>query len=123
MTTMKGLRTVKYAAPDLAKAKAWYTEAFGVAPYFDEPFYVGFEIGGYELGLDPDPAGVTVGTNVVAYWGTDDVDAAYARLLSIGATEHHAPVDVGGGIRLASVRDPVGNVVGVIANPHFHAKD
>ena len=46
----QGLRTVIYRVPDLAKAKAWYTEAFGVAPYFDEPFYVGFQIGGFELG-------------------------------------------------------------------------
>ena len=36
-----GLRTVIYAAPDLAKAKEWYASAFGVDPYFDEPFYVG----------------------------------------------------------------------------------
>ena len=46
-----GLRTVGYAAPDLAAAKAWYTTAFGKTPYFDEPFYVGFNIGGYELNL------------------------------------------------------------------------
>jgi len=123
MTTMRGLRTVKYAVSDLAKAKAWYAEAFGVEPYFDELFYVGFDIDGYELGLDPDPAGVTVGNNTVAYWGTDDVDAAYTRLLSLGATEHHAPQDVGGGIRLASVRDPFGNVLGIIVNPHFRARD
>ena len=38
-----------YHAPDLAKAKAWYVAAFGVTPYFDEPFYVGIEIGGFEL--------------------------------------------------------------------------
>ena len=50
-----GLRTVIYHAPDLAKAKAWYAAAFNVAPYFDEPFYVGFNVGGYELGLNPEP--------------------------------------------------------------------
>ena len=48
-----GLRTCIYPVPDLAAAKAWYARAFGVEPYFDEPFYVGFEIGGYELGLIP----------------------------------------------------------------------
>ena len=45
---VKGLATVIYAAPDLAKAKAWYTSAFGQAPYFDQPFYVGFTIGGFD---------------------------------------------------------------------------
>ena len=55
-----GLRTVVYHVPDLARAKAWYEAAFEVKPYFDEPFYVGFNIGGFELGLDPDPDAGTV---------------------------------------------------------------
>ncbi len=42
-----GLRTLIYQDSDLDAAKAWYTRAFGQAPYFDEPFYVGFSIGGY----------------------------------------------------------------------------
>lgn len=41
-----GLRTAIYHVRDLAAAKAWYAGVFGVEPYFDEPFYVGFEIGG-----------------------------------------------------------------------------
>src|SRR2546430_1438641 len=49
-----GLRTVFYRVGDLERAKKGYASAFGVPPYFDEPFYVGFNIGGYELGLDPD---------------------------------------------------------------------
>ena len=52
-----GLRTVCYMVPDLEEGKSWYTEAFGVKPYFDEPFYVGFNIGGYELGLLPTEGG------------------------------------------------------------------
>ena len=49
-----GLRTVVYKVSDLGRAKAWYTKVLGIEPYFDEPFYVGFNVGGYELGLDPD---------------------------------------------------------------------
>src|SRR2546426_7717980 len=56
-----GLRTVIYHVPDLPRAKQWYSAAFGVKPYFDEPFYVGFNIGGFELGLDPDIEGVKPG--------------------------------------------------------------
>ena len=48
-----GLRTVVYPAPDLAASKAWWTAALGIEPYFDQPFFVGFNPGGYELGLDP----------------------------------------------------------------------
>jgi predicted enzyme related to lactoylglutathione lyase len=117
-----GLRTVIYHAPDLAKAKAWYTAAFGVAPYFDEPFYVGFEIGGFELGLDPKVRDVKVGNNAVAYWGVTDIDEAYRRLLERDAEPRSPVLDVGGDIKVATVADPFGNVIGLIQNPHFKVK-
>ena len=114
-----GLRTVIYHAPDLARAKAWYGEAFGVAPYFDQPFYVGFSIGGYELGLDPDVAKVTVGTNAVAYWGVADIEIVYRHLIDRGAEPRQPVREVGGDIKVATVADPFGNVIGLIQNPHF----
>jgi predicted enzyme related to lactoylglutathione lyase len=115
-----GLRTAKYAVPDLARAKAWYAEAFGVAPYFDEPFYVGFEIGGFELGLVPDPTAAPRRPEAgVAYWGVTDADAAYRRLLDLGATAQEPVQDVGGGVKIGAVWDPFGNVLGVVENPHF----
>ena len=116
---IKGLRTVKYPVADLARAKAWFTEAFGQAPYFDQPFYVGFAIGGFELGLVPDGTPGTAGA--VAYWGVDDIEAEVARILALGATEHEAIQDVGEGIRTAELRDPFGNVLGLIQNPLFDA--
>lgn len=117
-----GLRTVIYRVPDLARAKAWYADAFGLAPYFDEPFYVGFEVGGYELGLHPGTEGVTVGNNAVAYWGVPDIAAAHARLVACGASPAEPITEVGGDIKVASVADPFGNVIGIIENPHFAVK-
>ena len=115
-----GLRTAIYHAPEIGKAKAWYTKVLEIEPYFDEPFYVGFNVGGFELGLDPNAShspghdgGVTV------YWGVADAPAAVQRLLSLGASPHADVRDVGGGIKVATVRDPFGNVLGVIENPHF----
>ena len=118
----QGLRTVIYHAPDLAKAKAWYAAAFSIQPYFDEPFYVGFNVGGFELGLNPDARGVTFGNNAVAYWGVDDIGQAYARLVAQGATAAHPIEDVGGDIKVGTVVDPFGNVIGLIQNPHFPNK-
>ena len=115
----QGLRTVIYHVPDLAKAKEWYTTAFGTAPYFDEPFYVGFSIGGYELGLHPDLDGVTFGNNAVAYWGVPKIEDAMARMAKCGAVTRSEPMDVGEGIKVAAVADPWGNVIGIIENPHF----
>lgn len=111
-----GLRTAIYPAPDLEAAKAWWTARLGVAPYFDQPFYVGYSVAGYELGLlpDADPA-----AGVLTYWGVDDVASAVADLFAAGATEHAPVSDVGDGITTATVRTPDGNVLGLISNPHF----
>jgi predicted enzyme related to lactoylglutathione lyase len=87
------------------------------APYFEQPFYVGFEVGGFELGLVPD--GVPGSTGATAYWGTPDAAAELARLEALGATVESALADVGEGIRVATVRDPYGNLFGIIENPHF----
>lgn len=116
---LQGLRTVIYHVEDLARAKEWYSTVLGFGPYFDQPFYVGFSVGGFELGLDPDPSGVSRGSNAVAYWGVPDAAAAFARLLSLGAKEHRAVIDVGEGIRVGSVYDSFSNVLGIIENPHF----
>ena len=118
-----GLRTTIYKVPDIEKAKAWYTQAFGVKPYFDEPFYVGYTIGGYELGLHPEEKAIKHrADNAVAYWGVDDVEAEYARFLKAGARAHEAPQNVGGQIVVATVKDPWDNVIGLIYNPHFKAE-
>lgn len=118
-----GLRTVIYRVRDLAAAKAWYAKAFGAAPYFDEPFYVGFEIGGYELGLQPAAADLAIGANVLTYWDVPDIRAAHAHMLAHGASPHEAIQDVGDGIKVAAVTDPFGNVVGLIENPHFQVRE
>jgi catechol 2,3-dioxygenase-like lactoylglutathione lyase family enzyme len=76
---IQGLRTVIDKVADLERAKTWYTRILGIEPYFAEPFFVGYQVGGFELGLDPDA----------------------------------------GRLRLASIRDPFGNVFGIIENPQF----
>jgi predicted enzyme related to lactoylglutathione lyase len=115
-----GLRTVIYHAPDLAKTKAWYAELLGIEPYFDQPFYVGFSVAGYELGLDPDGSSTPGGkSGAVAYWGVANAETAFRRLIELGATERSAVQEVGEGIRVATVLDPFGNIFGIIENPHF----
>jgi len=112
-----GLRTVIYPAPDLQAARAWFTNALDTPPYFDEAFYVGFNVGGYELGLDPD---AEESRGAVTYWGVDDIDIAYEHLLGQGATEHRPIRDVGDGIRVATVELPADlGLFGIIENPHF----
>jgi predicted enzyme related to lactoylglutathione lyase len=115
-----GLRTATYQVKDLAKAKAWYASLLGIQPYFDQPFYVGFHVGGYELGLVPEEhAGEKRHPAGIAYWGVKDARAAYQKLLEMGATPQEAVQDVGEGILIGAVHDPFGNILGVIQNPNF----
>ena len=113
-----GLATVIYPVSDLDRAKAWYAKAFGTEPYFDQPFYVGFEIAGYELGLLPDE-GRPGPDGGVAYWRVAEIAAAVARFTAAGATIVSEAKDVGEGIKVATVADPFGNAIGLIENPHF----
>jgi catechol 2,3-dioxygenase-like lactoylglutathione lyase family enzyme len=114
-----GLRTAIYPVKDIERAKRWYHDALGIAPYFDQPFYVGFAVGGFELGLIPDGTASALGPQPL--WGVASAHAAVAHLLSLGATALDPVTEVGDGIKVAAVLDPFGNRLGVIENPHFDA--
>jgi predicted enzyme related to lactoylglutathione lyase len=116
-----GLRTAIYPAPDLAAAKKWYSNLLGIEPYFDQPFYVGFVVGGFELGLLP--KAIPGATGPQPLWGVSNADETYARLISLGAKELEPVTDVGENIRVAYVLDPFGNRLGIIENPNFKLSD
>jgi len=115
---LNGLRTATYTVGDLQRARDWFADVIGTEPYFDESYYVGFDVGGYELGLVPAEEGASGGDGDVAYWGVDDIDAAVERLTDHGVTIHEDVQDVGEGIRLATVRTPFGSLLGIIENPN-----
>jgi predicted enzyme related to lactoylglutathione lyase len=109
------LTTVIYHVDDLQKAKAWYTSLTGINPYFDEPFYIGFDINGCELGLDPDMQKIKEGNQTVIYWSVDDIHEAVEKAIAVGA-EIVSPIqNVGGKIQVSTIKDPFGNHIGLIA--------
>ena len=119
-----GLRTVVYMVNDLNKAKEWYSKAFGTEPYFDEAFYVGFNIEGYELGLLPEEkAKEGKGEGAISYWGVEDIDSVFKEMISLGAETHEKPTNVGGELMVASLTDPWGDIIGLIYNPAFKLSD
>ncbi|NQY04762.1 MAG: VOC family protein [Flavobacteriaceae bacterium] len=114
---MLGLRTIIYKVEDLEEATLWYSKVFEMEPYFKEPFYVGFNIGGYELGLLPERS--VKGNNIITYWGVKDIEEAFKKCLSLGATSIEKPNNVGGELMVATVEDLWGNKIGLIYNPYF----
>ena len=120
----QGLRTAIYVVDDLDRAKDWYAEVLAAEPYFDQPFYVGFNVGGFELGLLPADEKSRPGAGgTLTYWGVPDAETAVMRLLALGATASHPIQDVGDGVKVAVVLDPFGNLLGVIENPFFEIPD
>ncbi|KIA61536.1 VOC family protein [Nocardia vulneris] len=125
---LRGMATSTFYADDLAAAKDWYTEFFGIEPYFHVPNgYYEFRIGDYlhEFGLvnrayAPAGARNTPGGAIVN-WHVDDLAATFARLLELGATEYEPITErgTGSGFVTAAVVDPFGNVLGLMSNPHY----
>ena len=112
-----GLRTAIYPVNDIAAAKVWYARVLERQPYFDQPFYVGFAVGGFELGLVPDGQAGVAGPQPL--WGVENADESLAKLLGLGASPLEPVTDVGEGIRVAAVVDPFGNRFAIIQNPGF----
>lgn len=117
---VQGLGTVIYHVADLNQAKEWYAKVFQQTPYFDEPFYVGFNVGGFELGLNPDQSVSRPGPGgSVAYWRVPEIERAVHHFVAAGAKIVSPVQDVGEGIKVATVADPFGNQIGLLENPHF----
>lgn len=111
-----GLRSIIYPVDDLEKSKTWWVNALGFEPYFDQPFYVGFKVGGYELGLFPDGSKED---GPITYWGVADIEAAFSSFVENGAVVVTEIDEVGDGIKVAVLRSAESELFGLIYNPHF----
>ena len=111
---LQKLRTICYHVEDLPKAKAWYISFTGINPYFDHPFYVGFDINGFELGLDPDMSQVAAGNHTCSYWQVSNLQETIDKAISLGATLFSPVTQVGPNMYVAVVEDPFGNHIGLI---------
>ncbi len=111
---LQKIRTAIYHTPNIAAAKEWYSKLLGMEPYFDQPFYVGFNVNGFELGLDPDTTNVTTGNNTYALWNVDNLELVVEKILEIGGSLHSAIQTVGEGMRVATCKDPWENCIGLI---------
>lgn len=114
LAMFKKLRTVIYYVPDLRQAKEWYINLTGKQPYFDEPFYVGFDFDGCELGLHPQDETVIKGNQTVTHWSVTEIEHSVTKMVKHGASILYPTTDVGGGIKVATLLDPWDNAVGLI---------
>jgi len=107
MTT--AIRSQVIPVSDLEAAKALYIALFG-APHTDTPYYVGYNVDGFEVALAPG----NVQGGPVAYVDVDDLDGTRETLLSAGATERDAPQQVAPEARVCVLLDKDGNTIGLL---------
>lgn len=103
----------------------WGFEQFGDTPYWvirtgetaiNEARTPGFGInGGLTQREGPGPAADAAvnGCNIVV--GVDDTDTVYGRAIELGGSEGMPPEDMAGVGRVAYLRDPDGNLFGIIS--------
>jgi predicted enzyme related to lactoylglutathione lyase len=109
----QAINLVIYPVADIAQAKTLFQEFLGVEPVMDAPYYVQFQVGEQQIGLDPN--GHTKGlTGPVGYREVDDIKASLQRLLEAGAQPQQDVQDVGGGKLTALVKDGSGNILGLM---------
>lgn len=111
-STRAAIKTVLFPVHDLDAAKAVYTRLLG-DPVVDQPYYVHFQCGALEIGLDPNGHAKGM-TGPVAFWPVDDIAAELEALVGAGATVRQAPQEVGGGRTVATLADPDGNPIGLM---------
>lgn len=102
------IRSLVIPVSDLDAAKAVYTALLG-APHTDQPYYVGYDVDGFEVGLAPG----NVAGGPVVYADVEDLDATRAILLAAGASERSAPREVAPEVRVCVLDDADGNPIGL----------
>jgi predicted enzyme related to lactoylglutathione lyase len=107
------LSSVIYPVKDLSGARSLYATLLGVEPSMDEPYYVGFQTEGLELGLDPNGHANGM-TGPVGYWKVDDIHSAIDGLVAQGARVEADVAEVGGGRVIARLVDADGNPFGML---------
>ena len=120
----KDLKRVTYQVSDMDAARNWYSNLLGLKPVYDSPVSVAFMIGGILLMLvrERDPLMDDSG-RVTVYWEVENVDAAFRRMIDLGASPHAEPMNYPAK-RIARVRDPFGNIVGLAGSiPDERGKD
>ena len=102
------IRSLVIPVSELDAAKEVYTALLG-APHTDQPYYVGYNVDGFEVSLAPgDGTG-----GPVAYIDVEDLDASREALLAAGATERDAPRQVAPEARVCVLVDGDGNPIGL----------
>jgi len=104
----RNVRILVFPVKDPGKAKAFYSKILGVEPYVDSPYYIGYHVGSFEVGLDPNSK-----IGPILYVDVDDIKGSVEEMKKLGAGVVKNINEVAKGLLVAQVKDADGNVVGL----------
>lgn len=109
---MNTLENIVYTVNDLDAAKAIQIAVLGTQPHTSTANYVGFNVGGIEIGLTPAKSDAT--TCTVGHIRVPDLDATLEQARKAGATVVSEPRQVSPSTRVAAVQGDDGPTYGLI---------
>ena len=106
------VKTILFPTSDIEATKRLFTRLLGTEPFVDEPYYVGFQIGDIQIGIDP--SGEDRGmTGATPFFEVGDIRATIAELTASGADLVEDARGVGGGKQIAMLSDSEGSMIGL----------
>ena len=112
MATPSPVQLIVYSVKDLTAAKKLFVTFLGAEPYVDRAYYVGYRVGEIEVGLDPNAQAQGFAAPI-SYVDTADIKGSIKTLVEAGAEVAVEPMDVGGGLLVARLKDKDGNFLGL----------
>lgn len=107
-----GIKTILFPTSDIDATKRLFTQLLGMEPFVDEPYYVGFQVGDVQVGIDP-TGGDRGMTGATPFFQVDDIRVAVDELRASGADLVEDVRAVGGGMQVAMLSDAEGSMIGI----------
>ena len=106
---------VMLVAEEPAAAREWYAELFDTEPRYLEAFDFWYlDVGGFVVEfLQADTKSQPGVNGQVCYWFVESFDTFVEKATSLGATLYRGPIEIDRGQRMAQLRDPFGNAIGI----------
>ena len=115
MITLYRPTSIVFFVHELRDVAAWYSKLLGMLPYRDDPDFIGFHLDGIDLcfhRLD-EKVGSLSGSQV-AYWRVESLEESIKEFVKNGASIFRKPIQISEGGRVAQIKDPFGNILGLI---------
>ncbi|MFI5263555.1 MAG: VOC family protein [Candidatus Kapaibacterium sp.] len=115
MIVLQKPASIVFFVRELRRTAAWYGDLLGIAPYRDDADFIGFHLEMVDLGFHclDEKAGLPSASQI-SYWQVGNLDETVKEFINKGATLYRKPITIPEGGRVAQMRDPFGNVIGLM---------